>query len=179
MKQTKVFILVLVLAACALVGGWLATHPAKPAAKAGSAYRAVPWADLASFKYEPSVHPKRKAPPKPVKIPESVACLNGQSVQLAGYMIPVDVDGHKVLAFVLVKDQQACCYGRSPAMNEFVFVRLHKGMDLDLQMDVPIQVTGNFEVGEDIQEGAVISLYRMVADSVSVVEGKQAGWKAN
>lgn len=178
MKQSKVLILLLVVAACALAGGWLTSKPGKTSKKT-AAYRAVPWTDLASFKYEPSVHPKRKAPPKLVKIPESVACLDGQAVQMAGYMIPVDVDGHKVLAFVLVKDQQACCYGRSPGMNEFVFVRLHKGIELDLQMDVPIQVTGNFEVGEDIQEGAVISLYRMVADSVSVVEGKQAGWKAN
>ncbi len=64
-------------------------------------------------------------------------------------------------------------------MNEWVFVRLPPGRTVAMDMDRPIHVDGNFEVGEEIREGAVTSLYRMVADAVTKSEGKPKGWKAN
>lgn len=142
-------------------------------------YREMTWRELASFVYQPSVDPSAKTPPTPEPLPGEIVALQGQRLQLAGYMMPIEVDGRKVLSFVLVRDQQLCCYGKMPAMNEWVFVRLEKGREIDMNMDRPIVVKGTFEVGEDIEEGVVISLYRMVGDSVLEMEGKPTGWIAN
>lgn len=142
-------------------------------------YRSITWKELANFKYTPSVDPSAKNPPKPTPLPNEIQCLSGQRLELSGYMMPIEVEGREVRSFVLVRDQQLCCYGKMPEMNEWVFVRLQKGKSVDMNMDRPIIVDGTFEVGEDIEEGVVVSLYRMVADSVSEMEGKPTGWIAN
>ncbi|MBX3167432.1 MAG: DUF3299 domain-containing protein [Candidatus Eremiobacteraeota bacterium] len=111
--------------------------------------------------------------------PPAITNLNGTPLRLSGYMLPVDMDGEKVATFVLVRNQAMCCFGQTPAMNEWVMVRFPAGRSVAMNMDQPISVMGNFEVGEQIEEGAVISLYRMVADRVEIDEGKPAGWQAN
>lgn len=146
-------------------------RPAPPA-------RPVSWQQLGGFPFEPSVHPKRKSPRKVSKLPQRVLELQHQRLELAGYMVPVEVDGEQVRSFVLVKDQQSCCYSRVPALNEFVWVNVG-GLNQTLQMDTPLQVVGQFEVGEEIQEGVVVSLYRMAAERITPMQGKQAGWIAN
>jgi hypothetical protein len=141
-------------------------------------YRSVSWKELACFKYEPSVDPKGKLSPKKIELPNQIACLQGQRLHLQGYMMPVDVEGRQVRSFVLVRDQQLCCYGKMPAMNEWVFVSLDSS-GVEMNMDRPVDVKGTFEVGEDIEEGVVVSLYRMKCDSVTLTEGKPKGWIAN
>lgn len=141
-------------------------------------YRAVSWKELASFAYTPSVTPRSKQK-KPVHFPPAVSHLNGSPLRLNGYMMPVEMDGDKVATFLLMRNQAMCCYGRIPAMNEWVMVSFPAGRSVAMNMDQPLSVTGNFEVGEQIEEGAVVSLYRMVADRVEVEEGKPAGWQAN
>lgn len=141
-------------------------------------YQAVSWKELASFPYAPSVRPSSKVK-KPVHIPPSIHRLDGTPLRLSGYMMPVEMDGENVATFVLVRNQAMCCFGRTPEMNEWVMVRFRGGSSIPMNMDRPISVSGNFEVGEEIEEGAVVSLYRMVADRVEIDEGKPAGWQAN
>lgn len=138
-------------------------------------YRPVKWSELACFRYEPSHPPKGKS----LSLPQAVSALQGQPLRLMGYMMPMEVDQDKVYSFVLVRDQQLCCFGRMPAMNEWVMVRLPKGQSVAMNMDQPLVVEGLFELGEDVQEGVVISLYRMVGERVTLAEGKPKGWKAN
>ena len=169
--MTKFGIKILVILSLALVGC------SQPPAVSKAEYRATSWKELAAFAYKPSVRPG-KASATPAPIPPGIQGLSGQRLRLAGYMMPIELEGRDVLTFVLVRDQQACCYGKMPEMNEWVFVRVAKGTT-PMQMDRPIEVDGSFEVGEDIQEGVVVSLYRMTADTITLSEGKPAGWKAN
>ena len=159
------------------LAGWLLVNGCSDA-RSGTVYRSTTWSELGSFAYQPSVTPRMKSPAKPVVLPEHVRGLAGHDLKLTGYMMPVEVDEDRVKTFVLVKDQQLCCFGRMPAMNEWIFVTTAGG-PVALNMDEPIEVEGRFEVGEDIQEGAVMSLYRMAADRVKLSEGKPKGWKAN
>jgi len=94
-------------------------------------------------------------------------------------MMPVEMDGENVATFVLVRNQALCCFGRTPAMNEWVMVRFPAGRSVAMNMDQPVSVMGSFEVGEQIEEGSVISLYSIVADRVEIDEAKRAGWQAN
>lgn len=141
-------------------------------------YRDVSWKELASFDYAPSRTPLSKKV-SPVSFPPAIRGLNGHPLRLVGYMMPVEMDGENVASFVLVRNQALCCFGKTPAMNEWVMVRFRPGSAIPMNMDRPISVQGNFEVGEQIEEGAVVSLYRMVADRVEIEEGKPSGWQAN
>ena len=148
-------------------------------------YRPVTWSQLSQFHYQPSIGPPSNFPtPKPqeagpTRLPEEIRRLNGQLVQLSGYMMPIEMNGQRVLAFVLVRDQMLCCYGKTPSMIEWAFVQVAQPTGIEIAMDRPITVNGRLEVGEDIQEGAVISFYRMRADSVLPCAGKPKGWKAD
>lgn len=141
-------------------------------------YQSITWKQLGSYAYRPSVTPREKTPRKATPIPPPILALNGQNLRISGYMMPVEVDGEAVKSFVLVRDQQLCCFGRMPNLNEWVMVAMSSGTT-EMNMDEPIEVEGSFEVGEQIEDGAVLSLYRLTAKTVRKSEGKAKGWIAN
>lgn len=111
---------------------------------------------LGGFDYE-----QKKTVPKPVKN------LNGKKIELAGYMLPVDFDEGKVNSFLLMNSRMACCFGVMPRINEFVFVKMPDGKTAEFMTDIPINVSGRFEIGS---ENLVGSLYTMYADKIEVVK---------
>jgi len=141
-------------------------------------YQSVTWKQLGAFAYRPSVTPRQKASPTATPIPPSILALNGQKLRISGYMMPIEVEGEAVRTFVLVRDQQLCCFGRMPNLNEWVMVAMASGTT-EMNMDEPIEVEGSFHVGEQIEDGAVLSLYRLTAKTVRRSEGKAKGWIAN
>lgn len=160
--RIKLFLGVALLIGVALVAGnprmvFKAPPRLAPApAATGSAYEKVGFQALGGFKYEP----------KKSQLPESVTRYHGKKVSIDGFMVPVDMDKDGVSSFVLVKDQMMCCYGATPALNEWVFVSLAKRAPV--AMDQPITVYGDLQVGEDVQDGEVISLYRMSGERIEL-----------
>ncbi len=139
----------------------------------------VTWATLARFPYDvpgkdeennPDLRKKDKYP-----IPETVKKLNGVSVAVVGFMIPVDLDadGGKAASFMLIRSQMTCCFGIAPRMNEWVFVQMEEGKTADAVMDVPVTVFGVLSVGE--KHSSKWSLYRLVSNKVAFL--KQSSWQ--
>lgn len=109
-------------------------------------------------------HTRVKADP----VPDGVKALSGRSVSVQGFMVPFKVSKQgKLNEFLLVKDQMGCCYSRVPRMNEWIWVRLPPNEQANYVKDVPITVTGTLEVGEEVTNGMVQSLYRMKCDKVA------------
>ena len=110
-------------------------------------------------------------------IPESVLNLNGSSVAIPGFMIPMDQDGEgdKCTYFILARNQMTCCYGVAPGLNEWVSVRMEKGKTADLEMDRPVVVVGALEVGEIYNADSGWSFYRMKGEKV-IFAGKKKAW---
>jgi hypothetical protein len=135
-----------------------------------SEYLSLGFDTLSNFLYltpsaENAAKPERK---KDVQIPSPVRALNGKKVSVQGFMSPLDVDDRgKVPVFMLLKDQSMCCFGRWPRMNEWVRVTMPEGKPSDLMLDQPVTVIGTLEVGEDIEKGVVLSIYRMKAEHVT------------
>jgi hypothetical protein len=102
------------------------------------------------------------------QIPEYIKKLNTKKVALSGYMVPIDVVNEGVKSFILTYSQMMCCFGQMPWYNEWVFVEMPEGKPAEYQLDVPITVSGQLEVGEEIEDGFVVSLYRMKGDKVAV-----------
>lgn len=108
------------------------------------------------------------------QIPTSIRKLDRKRVAISGFMVPIEVVDAGVKNFILTYSQMICCFGQMPWYNEWVFVEMPEEAPAEYQMDVPITVTGQLEVGEEIEDGYVISLYRIKGEKV-VVTGDFVG----
>jgi hypothetical protein len=127
---------------------------------------------LGSYKYDvplPFDAAKSAATPQPKTglIPPEIKALDGRTVAIQGFMVPTVFESDGVKSFILAKDQQLCCYGVMPKMNEWVDVRMAEGHKADFFPDRPITVTGKMEVGEQFDDTIVLSIYRIEATRVS------------
>ena len=94
-------------------------------------------------------------------IPEPVMVLNGEMVQVTGFMLPVDFDEGRVNSFLLMNSRLACCFGVMPRENEFIYVEMPKGETTKFMTDMPINVAGRLEIGEGNLVGSLYTLDAM------------------
>ncbi|MCC6145560.1 MAG: DUF3299 domain-containing protein [Candidatus Hydrogenedentes bacterium] len=136
----------------------------------------ISFAALGSFEYEvPDPEVVRNAPDPAAavgkQVPEPIVKLNESPVVIVGFMVPIDVDKEgRVKSFALTQNQMFCCYGIPPAMNQWLMVEMAEGTYADFTMDLPVAAYGNFDVGEEIEDGYILSLYRMTASEVIDVQ---------
>lgn len=133
-------------------------------------YVAVSFKKLSSFKYvEPIPGQGEDEAAKTDQIPAEIKQLDGSKAIVEGWMVPMEVaeDG-SVKSFVLVKTQPQCCFGDMQAMNEWVDVMMAPGKNAEFNVDLPMKVYGELEVGEKMEDGFVLSVYRMKADRVEL-----------
>jgi hypothetical protein len=97
-------------------------------------------------------------------IPDFIRTFDGKNVTMTGYMMPLS-DIKDIRSFVLVPSLFGCCYGQPPAVNHVVLVKMAGDTRTKFYDDV-IKVRGQFHCGEEKQEGYLVSLYRIDADSV-------------
>ena len=99
------------------------------------------------------------------QIPESVKALNEKRVSIKGFMLPLTVHDGKASQFLLLRNQSMCCYGTTPAMNEYVIVRL-AGRGITPVMDQLVTVLGTLHVGEMRENHFLSAIYRLDAEKV-------------
>jgi len=97
------------------------------------------------------------------EIPEPVMVLNGEVVQVTGFMLPVDFDEGRINSFLLMNSRLACCFGVMPRENEFIYVEMPEGQTTKFMTDMPVMVAGKLQIGGDNLAG---SLYTMDAYSI-------------
>lgn len=67
--------------------------------------------------------------------------LNGQRVRLAGYVLPLEMDGLKIKEFLLVPYVGACIHEPTPPANQIVLVKFAQGIEVDGRF-TPVWVQG-------------------------------------
>jgi hypothetical protein len=74
--------------------------------------------------------------------------LNEQQVRLAGYVLPLEMDGLKITEFLLVPYVGACIHEPVPPANQIVLVKSAQGIEVDGQF-TPVWVQGKMstEIG--------------------------------
>jgi len=98
-------------------------------------------------------------------LPKEVTDLDEKVVQIRGFMRREFAGSGPVNSFMLIND--ACgCMG-TPMMNEIVFCTLPDGVTMEVLTGV-VTVTGKFYVGEQKEDGDVILIYAMDADTVTI-----------
>jgi len=101
-----------------------------------------------------------------VSIPEAVKGLDGKTVKITGFMLPVDFESDNVNRFMLMNFRVGCCFDVMPRANEFVYVVMPEGMETKYLTDIPLAVTGRLVV---VKSNLVGGIYSMTADRVETV----------
>lgn len=74
-----------------------------------------------------------------------VDALAGAYIKLAGFVVPLEMDGDAVYSFLLVPYYGACIHTPPPPSNQIVFVQTQGGYEMG-PMDEPVYVSGTLMV---------------------------------
>ncbi len=150
------------------------SEPAHGAGNFGRGYLELPFMLLAGYDYPTNLFveakPKEGEPVKPKpQIPYKIKSLNMQNVAIKGYMMPIDFEDGGTNEFILSRVIPSCFYCQPPQLNDWVEVRIKGGKRVPYYPDSAIIVYGQFEVGEMLEDGFVVNLYRVEAVKVDEV----------
>lgn len=98
-------------------------------------------------------------------IPAAVKALDNRLVAIRGFLLPVKMNNGLAFEFLLLRNQNLCCYGSVPKINEWITVQA-QGEGVKPIMDQPITVMGRLHVGEIREQGYLVGLYRLDADQL-------------
>ena len=154
-----------------------APYPAPPVTKeppSDNGYLKLGFDQLASYvftppPFDPAADPNAKPPTGEEQIPPIVKGWNGKKAVVTGYMVPVKMEKGLVIEFLLMRNTLACCFGTVPNMNEWVIVKMKKGVAP--MMDVPVAFYGQLKVGAMFENGYMTGLYELDAEKMGEVQG--------
>jgi len=91
--------------------------------------------------------------------------LAGGRVRIRGYILP-SFQQRGLTQFVLVRDNQECCFGPGAALHDCVVVRMQPGKTADFSIR-PVAVTGGFRV-EELRgpDGRHLAIYALDGETV-------------
>ena len=91
--------------------------------------------------------------------------LAGTRVRIRGYILP-SFQQRGLAQFVLVRDNQECCFGPGAALHDCIVVRMEPGKTADFSIR-PVAVTGGFRV-EELRgpDGSHLAIYALDGESV-------------
>ena len=169
----------LVWAADTAAGGAAAKPAAAPtvnlsALEMDNGYVKLGFEQLASYEFnppafDPAANPNAKPPTGEEQIPAVVKGWNGKKAVITGFMVPVKMDKGLVTEFLLMRNTMSCCFGAVPNMNEWVVVKMKKGVQP--LMDLPVSFYGELKVGAMFENGYMTGLYELEAERMGAVEG--------
>jgi hypothetical protein len=140
-------------------GGVVAPAPAAdrkphPAVKPGEVLD-IAIKDLGNFEFDP----ENGSP-----IPDDVKALNGCTVRLHGYMIPMD-QAENISKFALVPSLFNCCFGQPPQIQHTIVVTCPKGKAVNYYPD-EIIVEGKLTVDVVKDDGFIVGIFSVETTSV-------------
>jgi len=92
------------------------------------------------------------------QIPAAIKNLDGKTVRIRGFMMPVKELQGKTTEFLITRSQPSCCFSGATEITEFVTVKV-PGKGFDTMMDDPITIQGTLHVGAVTDSGFIVGLY--------------------
>lgn len=77
------------------------------------------------------------------KSSSELEALNGKSVKIPGFMVPLEDNQREVVEFLLVPSPQACIHVPPPPPNQMVYVKMKRGTEMAVG---PIWVYGTLNL---------------------------------
>jgi hypothetical protein len=101
------------------------------------------------------------------KIPSAVQALDNHFVAIRGFLLPLRMNNGLATEFLLLRNQNMCCFGSVPKINEWICVE-PKGEGIKPIMDQPITILGKLRVGEIRENGYLVGMYKMQPQQVYI-----------
>ena len=96
---------------------------------------------------------------------ERVTGLDGRRIRIRGYILP-SFQQSGLTQFVLVRDNQECCFGPGAALHDCIVVRMQPGRTADFSIR-PVAVAGTFRVAElRGPDGNHLAIYALEGENV-------------
>jgi len=98
-------------------------------------------------------------------LPDSVEALAGQRIRIRGYILPT-AQKRGIKQFVLVRDNQECCFGPGAAIFDCILVEMEPGETAEFSIR-PVAVEGTFDI-QEIRglDGKHLAVYHLDGESV-------------
>ena len=126
----------------------------------------APGQDAPKLTWEEMVPAKTSSDPLAVTSSAPVLALDGRTVQLPGFIVPLESDeGGLISEFLLVPYFGACIHVPPPPPNQLVYVTLEEAFNL-VSLQQPYWIEGTLQVEEYSSEVAD-SHYTMRAERIS------------
>ena len=107
------------------------------------------------------------APFKRSMLTPAIEAMVGQRIRIRGYMLPT-AQKRGIKQFVLVRDNQECCFGPGAALYDCIFVEMQPGKSAEFSIR-PMAVTGTFGVNEIIgPDGKHLAIYHLAAEEAKL-----------
>lgn len=87
----------------------------------------------------------------PERLPKWLKELDGKRIRVRGFMFPPFQDTD-IRGFVLARDNQICCFGRTPKEYDLVEIFLRKGVSTHYIQNRPFDVVGIFRIKSEIEK---------------------------
>lgn len=136
-----------------------------PAKKKGEERLGINFTDLSFVPAREAVDAKTGQPKYDDQAPDNIKALNGRTVRIRGYMLPVRMEGNEVREFMIMPNQLSCCYGGTPRFWEFV-VSEKKGDAVPNLMDTLLTFEGVLKVGDVFENGYWTQFYTLECTNV-------------
>ena len=101
--------------------------------------------------------------------------LNGKSIRMPGYLLPLEFKEKKVTEFLLVPWVGACIHTPPPPANQIVHVKLEQGFETGGNMYTPVWVNGTIKTESNSPELSYVDgrknisvSYVMTAENVAL-----------
>ncbi|WP_089721190.1 DUF3299 domain-containing protein [Candidatus Entotheonella palauensis] len=78
--------------------------------------------------------------------PDELGQLNGTTIQLPGYVVPLHTEGNEILELNLVPQFGMCIHIPPPPPNQMVYVKLKESVKFRDVFARPIWITGKFNI---------------------------------
>jgi hypothetical protein len=95
---------------------------------------------------------------------QSIETLHGQRIRIRGYILPTP-QKRGIKTFVLVRDNQECCFGPGAALYDCILVEMQPGKTAEYTIR-PVAVEGTFEIEEFKSGDMHLAIYHLDAESV-------------
>jgi hypothetical protein len=97
-------------------------------------------------------------------LPQSIEAMNGQRIRIRGYILPTP-QKRGIKTFVLVRDNQECCFGPGAALYDCILIEMQPGKTAEYTIR-PVAVEGTFEIEEFKSGDMHLAIYHLDAESV-------------
>ncbi len=103
--------------------------------------------------------------------PERIRRFDGVEARIEGWMIPGTIKQRRVLDFMLVRDNAACCFGAMPGEDEWIHVEMEAGASAEYVRYAKIAVEGRLSIGgAAVVDGMRPPALRLRARSCEIIE---------